>query len=350
MRRRTLLPLALTLPAARALGADRVAADSAPLWRPLPAVRALRLSQGRFAGGFLTAPGGALNWYFANLGLWPFVGALKAEVRAYLELYLAQCDPASLTIRDVLFSHASGTPVAIGTQASDSDDAYAATLLSLAVRYVQLSGDEAWWRQRVETLKQLALRNLVDTQKPSGLTRVFQDASRSDVAYLMDNCEVWRGLRDLAGALAQRGDAQAVRFRTAADSVRRGVLGLYQPAAGAFLPSDAAPLGAAFYPDGTAQVFAQAWGLVSGGTRADAAWHWLNTRFEGWASGRYDAFPWMVLGYTAAMRGERALAEAQMTTLASRFVSQRGVVTINELGFYQRTLIRLGQGASSALA
>jgi hypothetical protein len=269
---------------------------------------------------------------------------MRSEVRAYLTLYLAHCDPADQTIRDVVFNHDGGIPVATGTQLSDSDDAYAATLLSLAVRYVQLSGDEAWWQAHLPQLKQLARQNLLQTQKPSGLTRVFQDASRSEVGYLMDNCEVWRGLHDFANALARRGDGEAGLFHQAADGVRRGVAGLYRARSGTYLPSDATPLGSSFYPDGTAQVFAQAFGLVSAGVRADAPWHWLNAQFTGWETGRHDAFPWMVLGYTAALRGERALAEAQMTTLASRYVSQRGVVTINELGFYQRASIRLGLG------
>jgi hypothetical protein len=331
-----------------ALGAtaslDPFSATAATGFKALPAVRALRLADGLYADGFLNAPGGYLNWYFANLGLWPFVGRMPATVRRYLACYLAHCDPVDWRIRDALFSFDTGVPVFTGTQASDSDDSYAATFLSLVVRYVRVSGDGAWWQQHLPQLKQLAWHNLGLSVKPgSGLVRVFQDAQRSDIAYLMDNCEVWRGLTDFAQLLRQQADPDAAAWQALADGVRRGVRGLFSRGDGMFLPSDDLQHpGTAFYPDGTAQVFPQAFGVLDGGTLTDAAWQALNQGWPGWAQGGYDPYPWMVLGWCAALRDEVALARAQQAMMVARFASDRGLVTINELGFHERIRQRLG--------
>ena len=55
-------------------------------------------------------------------------------------------------------------------------------------------------------LKDMAYRNIALAVKPNGLTSVFQ-ASRNqtnDAGYLMDNSEVYRGLRDFAAVLRER--------------------------------------------------------------------------------------------------------------------------------------------------
>ncbi|MEF7616715.1 hypothetical protein V4F39_22565 [Aquincola sp. MAHUQ-54] len=68
----------------------------------------------------------------------------------------------------------------------------------------------------------------------------------------------------------------------------------------------------------------------------------LNTHFAGWETGRYDRYPWMVLGWVAARRGEVAKARTQMAMMVGRFTADRGTVTINELGFYQRIVGLIG--------
>ena len=53
----------------------------------------------------------------------------------------------------------------------------------------------------------MAYRNIALAVKPNGLTSVFQ-ASRNQTnkaGYLMDNSEVYRGLRDFAAVLRERG-------------------------------------------------------------------------------------------------------------------------------------------------
>jgi hypothetical protein len=44
-----------------------------------------------------------------------------------------------------------------------------------------------------------------------------------------------------------------------------------------------------------------------------------------------------VLGYVAALRGDRSLALAQREAVSQLFTTDRGRVTINELGFVLRS-------------
>ena len=44
-----------------------------------------------------------------------------------------------------------------------------------------------------------------------------------------------------------------------------------------------------------------------------------------------------MLGLAAAKRGQSALARAQLASMEKTFASNRAMITINELGFYQRT-------------
>src|SRR3989344_200968 len=114
-------------------------------------------------------------------------------------------------------------------------------------------------------------------------------------------------------------------------------IGLSVPAQ-AFLSSDAAPaLTADFYPGTTCQVYPQAFGLRELAGQFTAGWNYFNTHTPGWETGSHDPFPWAILGYVAALRGQTGLASAQLATIDKLFAANRRLVTINELGFYQRT-------------
>jgi hypothetical protein len=84
-------------------------------------------------------------------------------------------------------------------------------------------------------------------------------------------------------------------------------------------------------------VFPQAYGVTPLANRFDPAWTALNRWAPGWANGHDDPYPWAILGYVAALRGQTALARRQIATVEQRFASEPALVTINELGFYHRT-------------
>lgn len=309
-------------------------------------IRALRIPTGPYTGGFEIAPNGRLNWYFTNLGLLPVVQLLNANdldllIRNYLDLYIRNLTAAD-TIDDIGFPFGRVNPSSFTKIPSDSDDAYAATFISLAVRYVRASRNWTWWEFNKARIKEIAYRNLALTAKVSGLTSVFQ-APRSQtnsIGYLMDNCEGYRGLRDLASLLRERSENTEANYYDllAANAAQGMVQQTFNVASQAFTPSDAnAVPERSFYPGTTCQVYAQAFGVNELAPLFDLGWRYLNSVTPNWEDGHFDPYPWAILGTVAAMRGQTTMARTQLTSIEKKFISNRALVTINELGFYQRT-------------
>ena len=308
-------------------------------------IKALRIPTGPYAGGYELAPNGRLNWYFTALGLLPIVQNLSAPdldlyIRSYLDLYLRNLT-TNYAIEDVDFPFGRANTNAFTKILSDSDDSYAATFLSLAVRYVRASRNWIWWEANKPRIKDLAYRNLALTAKRTGLTCVFQ-APRSQtnsLGYLMDNCEVYRGLRDFASLLRERGELNdANYYDLLAANTASGMVGLFNVANNAFTPSDGSPTPeTSFYPGTTCQVYAQAFGVTELASLYDRGWAFLEARTPRWETGQYDPYSWAILGFVAAKRGNVTQARAQLALIEKTFVANRAVVTINELGFYQRT-------------
>jgi hypothetical protein len=322
------------------------AALAPPAINVVAAVKALHIPSGPWAGGYEIAPAGRLNWYFTNLGLLPVVQLLSAAdretyIRSYLDLYLRTVG-ADGTIEDVNFTSGQSTSGAFAMVPSDSDDSYAATTLSLAVKYLRASQNWAWWDANKARLKFIAYRNLAVMTKLSGYTSVFQPPRNqsNSIGYLMDNCEVYRGLRDFAGVLRDRGEpAEATYYDTFATGIANGMLRRgFDSARKGFTVGDHTTMAeTSFYPGTTCQVFPQAFGVSELAPYFDRGWQFLEAYSPGWADGRYDVYPWAVLGFAAARRGRMAQARAQVALIEQQFVDRRALVTLNELGFYQRT-------------
>lgn len=308
-------------------------------------IKKLQIKSGTFAGGYQIAPLGRLSWYFANLGLMgivPYLSTTELDVyiRSYLDLYLKRLE-TNATIKDVNFKD-NGNPLGSSELIlSDSDDAYAATFLSLATTYLKASQNWTWWRKNKSVLKNIAYYNLTVPAKPGGLISVFQTPRNltNNTAYLMDNCENYRGLRDFAAILRNTGDSDADYYDSFANTIVDGIRNyLFDSRNNGFIPNDKAFVaGTSFYPGASCQVFPQAFGLVELSAYFGKAWNYLNTRTPGWQDGHYDPFPWTILGFVAAQRGAVAQAQTQIQTVDKLFASNRGMVTINELGFYLRT-------------
>ncbi len=309
-------------------------------------IKALRITTGPLTNGYQMAPDGRLNWYFTNLGLIAIIQFLNADeldlyIRPYLDLYLSRLE-SNASIQDVSFNDASLQTITLVP--SDSDDSYAATLLSLAARYLRASGNWGWWDTHQNTLQAIAQANIVSLAKPNGLCRVFQlprTSGMADYGFTMNNCEDYRGLRDLSALLGLRG--QATKAQTFLDEAHH--LGtaihnlLWDSTRSGYRVSDQ-DLQAdtrSFYPGSCCQVFPQAFGLVEGASHNGAAYRFLNTYSPRWPNEAYDLFPWCILAYVAAKRGDTSRAQTQMAATDALYQSAPERVTINELGFYQRT-------------
>ena len=291
------------------------------------------------------APNGLSNWYFTNLGLISIIQYLDAPdldkyIRSYLDLYISKLEP-NVTIQDVHFPFGRANTSSFTLALADSDDSYAATTLTLAARYLRASQNWLWWDKNKARLKDMAYRNIALSIKSNGLTSVFQ-APRSqtnNAGYLMDNCEVYRGLRDFSALLKERGDtADAAYYGTFATSIATAMSTLFVASSNAFKMADLSiTTDTSFYPGTTCQVFPQVFDVSELTPYFDRAWNYMNNNSKGWESGSLDPYPWAVLGLAAAKRGQTTLAQNKQASIEKTFATNRALVTINELGFYQRT-------------
>lgn len=308
-------------------------------------IKALRIPTGPYAGAYEIAPNGLSNWYFTNLGLIAIVQYLDGPdldkyIRTYLDLYISKLEP-DVSIKDVHFPFGRANTSSFKLVLADSDDSYAATTLTLAMRYLQASQNWVWWDRNKTRLKDMAYRNIAMAVKPNGLTSVFQSPRNqtNNAGYLMDNSEVYRGLKDFAAVLKERGDAaDAAYYDSFAKNIATAMASLFSPATAAFRMADlSTQTDTSFYPGTTCQVFPQVFGVTECASYYDRAWNFLAVNSPGWETGKLDPYPFAVLGLAAAKRGLASVAKVQLASIEKTFTANRPMITINELGFYQRT-------------
>lgn len=271
--------------------------------------------------------------YFANLAAMALVDTRPADVRLYLEWYLAHLNRPDRygldgTIYDYTVDRA-GRERPTGRY--DSADSYAATFLTLLRAYVDSTKDRDFVLTHLEKIEAVAAV-IPRLQDADGL--VWANTAHRE-KYLMDNAENYRGLEDWAAILTGFGrDGEALSARAAAMRIAGGVeTRLWNPARGNYdwgiytLWLGSRRLGEIsrhsswrnWYPDTVAQLFPVIAGLLQpSDTRAVALYENFNTWHPGWVNqAKRDPNPWSVLGYAAAVMGdrERALAFAKATSV-----------------------------------
>ncbi|MCL6580425.1 MAG: hypothetical protein K6U08_02260 [Firmicutes bacterium] len=301
--------------------------------------------------------------YFANLACLGLVRERPQEVRAYLEWYLGHLNrPDRAGLVGTVYDHeVDGAGEERSTGRYDSADAYAATFLTLVREYVEATGDLDFVRERLGDLTLVAsvIRVLQDQD---GL--IWATAARRE-KYLMDNCECFRGLVDWAAVLETLGhDQEAADIRAAAGQVRQAVITrLWNPKLGNFdwgiytlwLPGGrrveiTRPSSwRRWYPDAVAQLFPVVSGLLKPqDKRAKALYESFNAWHPGWVvHDKDDPHPWAIVGYAAALMGDRERAGAFARSLADGYFGSEGPFACLswELSLYLLTVERLGPGA-----
>jgi hypothetical protein len=308
-----------------------------------------RIKAGPFCGSYVTAPGGVLTWYFANLGLVPFVSledpTVLGYVRKHLDNYLRHLCSPTMTVTDLVIG-ADGSVE--GYQQVDADDSTAASFLTLACTYAKVSGGEDWFSINMDTFKQVAQRNLIQNRVlNTGLCTGYQCKTEYPFAQLEDNCEVYRGLRDLADYLMQYGLPDAGQYDQYALESQAGVLSMFGHEAGkwsgdmsldgTFPPNDVTK----FEPDGTGQLFPTAFDLGASLASQQAGNAYLSQKWSGWPTTNLTCdvdpgYPWLILGYGSALLGHSDDTTAQLRRaegMAPQWLS------INELGWCKRILM-----------
>ena len=228
-------------------------------------IKALRIPTGAYAGAYEISPNDLANWHFTNLGLIAIVQYLDGPdldkyIRTYLDLYISKLEP-NMSIKDVNFPFGRANTSSFNLVLADSDDSYAATTLTLATRYLRASQNWAWWDKNKLRLKDIAYRNIALAIKPNGLSSVFQAPRNlaNNSGYLMDNSEVYRGLKDFAAMLKERGDiADGAYYESFANGIGTAMTTLFSPTSSAFRMADlSTQTETSFYPGTSCQVFPQ---------------------------------------------------------------------------------------------
>lgn len=212
---------------------------------------------------------------------------------------------------------------------ADSTDSYAATFLSLAWNAWQSGNSQA--RSLIAGLSyQLDVIGgvLIQTQQSDGLTWAKPDYQ---IKYLMDNCEAYRGLRDLASLFQNAfGDsAKAAYYNSAADSMQNGILSMWMNGTWAVyrdgLGRNIGPNMGTWYADATAQVFPILMGVVnSSDSRAQQSYAALNSAWPGWPNLSYnaqDSFPWCLVADAAAAMGDNGRLSTYISSIQNKYVN-----------------------------
>ena len=269
--------------------------------------------------------------YFSNIAA---IGMTKdpnrmPEVVAWMNWYINHLNwPDKWGLYGTTYNYTVNNGVETSTDDADSTDSYAATFLTLAWNAWE-SGD-ANARSYIKSIAyQLNVIGgvLIQTQQSDGLTWAKPDYL---IKYMMDNCEAYRGLRDLA-SLEQNalGDStKAAYYTTAANAMQNGILTLWMNGKWAvyknWYGNNIAPNMATWYADATAQLFPVLMGVVtSSDSRAQQSYAAFNAAWPGWPTLSFnsqDPFPWCLVVDGAAAMGDQARVATYIGTMQNKYV------------------------------
>jgi hypothetical protein len=268
--------------------------------------------------------------YYANIAA---IGMTKdpnrmPQVTAWMKWYINHLNwPDKWGLYGTMYDYNVSNGAETATQTADSTDSYAATFLTL-VWNAWKSGD-AGARSYIQGLSyQLDAIGgvLIQTQQSDGLTWAKPDYQ---IKYLMDNCEAYRGLRDLASTYQNAfGDAtKAAYYNAAADRMLNGILGMWMNGTWAVYKDGigrlAAPNMGTWYADASAQVFPVLMGVVSASdARAQQSYAAFNAAWPGWPTLSFnaqDSFPWCLIGDAAAAMGDKARLGTYINSIQKKY-------------------------------
>jgi hypothetical protein len=289
--------------------------------------------------------------YFANFAAMAMLEDVNAHllVERYLNWYLANLEDDG-TIKDYYYDEnlnaKKGGP--------DSEDAYAASYLSLVAAYHARTRKVNWVRKNLPALKKVA-NCIVKLTDRDGLTFAL---AKYRVKYLMDNCEVYRGLADFAGLLDYLGDQEASFFHDRAKAVATGIeKSLWDARRTCYYPSKTGwwlRPGVnlkKFYPDATCQLFPSLYGLIEPDSeRAANLYKLFNSNHPEWLTIKPPDYPWVILGYCASLHGDYKRAYEKLRYVRDEYIAAKsGNWFCAEAAFFVLTCARLLQKSGAWL-
>lgn len=267
-----------------------------------------------------------INPYFANLAA---IGLTKnkkyyPQALSWMRWYVNHLNyPDKWGLYCTTYDYSVSGTVETALNDADSTDSYAATFLSLAWAFWQTGDADA--RAYIKTLSyQLDCIGgvLVQTQQSNGLTWAKPDYQ---IQYLMDNAEVYKGLRDAASLFDALQNANARDWYSAhAVSVFNGINNnLWDAQNSDYLTYVGAPTTdwTKWYPDSTAQLFPVLNNLISpSDSRALHLYEIFNQKWPNWTTQFADPFPWVAVSGASALMGDRDRVNQYIRTIQMAYV------------------------------
>ncbi len=274
-------------------------------------IKSLQLPSGAI---LLSSQRESIQPYFDHLAVWAVLKTRPQETpfaKKWLDWVFANLNrPGSSGVPGTVYDFMVDHEHEMNLYTCDSFDAYNGTFLMLLGEYWKITHDRAYFQSKLPDIK-LILHATLQSKNEHGLTNARPDAQ---IAYLMDNVEVWRGLTDIALVFADLGQNElAHSTRNNAQELQKTIEKyLWSPQLQSYLPyeSELNPNPTEFYPFGTALIWPILFELPEAQARKVSLWnhfqaHWLSR----WKKGDSDFFAWSLLAYTAAKSGDRNLAQ-----------------------------------------
>ena len=214
------------------------------------------------------------------------------------------------------------------TPTYDSTDSYAATFLMVVEKYARQTGDTAYVLSHAQDIQRV-LNSLFATMD-NGLT---YGQPKSKVKMLMDNCEVYGGLRAAASLYRDvlRDEEKSARMDDAADQLIVAMekdlwVGKYYAPAIHLDGSLYEPFSwAKYYPSAASQTFPIFHGVLDPDSdRAKMLYNEYCTRYD-WEHHRHpDHYMWSSNAYPAAVMGDYERVHTFLTVYNERVTASRG--------------------------
>ena len=267
-----------------------------------------------------------INPYFSNLAA---IGLTKnksyyPQVKAWMQWYIRHLNQSDKWgLQCTIYDYSVSGTIETSLTDADSTDSYAATFLSLAWAFWQTEDDDA--RAYIKTVShQLSCIGsvLIETQQSNGLTWAKPDYQ---IQFLMDNTEVYKGLRDAAQLFdALRNPVARDKYEAHAAKVSEGIRdNLWDAASGDYLTYVGAPTTdwTKWYPDSTAQLFPVLNGVILPSVpRAQQLYETFNQKWPNWTTQFADPFPWVAVSGASALMGDRPRVNQYIRTIQTTYV------------------------------
>ncbi|MFT4416051.1 hypothetical protein ACLM5H_19500 [Fredinandcohnia humi] len=273
--------------------------------------------------------------YFTHLGL---LGLLENEghtstVKDYMDWYFEHLNRVETETTPVgsVYDYVIETDKQTETPTNDFDstDSYASTFINLLRKYAEVTGDYQYLREHKEEIL-LVASAMLSTKQEDGLTWAKPTYK---VKYLMDNTEVYKGLKDLVWICNEifEDHESASIFTKHQTDVYEGIQNklwlsdknMYSHGKmqdGTLLNPD----WNTFYADATAQLFPIWNGVIDPkSNEALEIYNSFNEYHSGWqVLDKDDAFPWALIAYTAAIMGDKIRVDQFLESVKNTYLDE----------------------------